>query len=58
MVMPARVADAQGRHVLCGEGAAGMQPRLQLSRTANEAALRISGPCFSPRDEEENGQAF
>ena len=26
MVMPARVADAQGRDVLCGEGAAGMQP--------------------------------
>ena len=25
MVMPARVADAQGRDVLCGEGAAGMQ---------------------------------
>ena len=45
MVMPARVADAQGRHVLCGEGAAGMQPRLR--RTANE--LRFEGPCFSPR---------
>ena len=50
MVMPARVADARVANVLCGERAAGMQPRLR--RTANEAALRISGPCFSPRDEE------
>ena len=38
MVMPARVADAQGRDVLCGEGAAGMQ------RWASHGS-RSEAPC-------------
>ena len=56
MVMPARVADAHRVAMCCA-----VRVQLGCSRACeshrNEAALRISGPCFSPRDEEENGSS-
>ena len=49
MVMPARVADAHRvADVLCGEDAAEVQPRLQLSRTANELRFEFLVRAFHP----------
>ena len=55
-MMPARVADAHRVAMCCA-----VRVQLGCSRACeshrNEAALRISGPCFSPRDEEHGHKA-
>ena len=60
MVMPARVADARVADVLCGEGAAGMQQvgvAPKQIQTQRRFGSKLSGPCFSPRDEEHGHKA-
>ena len=41
MVMPARVADARVADVLCGEGAAGMQPLGPLTEADPKRRVRF-----------------